>query len=198
MQALISHKACKNRKHSIESKLAAIKEAKQKGNHAVGRILVIDERRIQEWCSKEAELHAIATPSKHFRLDGGGRHVTSEVLEARLVTFVKDLRAKKLCVTAKMIYWEGKRLAVTMWWRSNTGRGIQSKLRFHSEIQWAKQLRHLLLDYCGTETASRLHSGNHQLCHICPLHFQKKFNNCGIISCEETSLVWRCQLYNHH
>lgn len=190
-QALNSHKGEKLRKHSVEDKLAAIEEAKKKGNRAAARILSIDEKRIREWRSKEGELLAMGARNKRFRLDGAGRHLISEVLELRLVSFVEDLRAKKLRVTNKMIRREGKRI-----WQSlrdeNPGLKVEFKAsfgfvqRFNERNNFVYRRRTTVAQKPPQDYIPKIISF---VCHIRRLRLQQNYDNCEIIGCDETP-VW--------
>lgn len=107
---LISHKGKKLRKYFIEEKLSAIEYAKKHGNRSAARSLGIDEKRIREWRLTEEKFKVCNKPKSRFRLKGGGRYLTNEILEQKLLSFVENKRADKLQVTHKMMCREATKI----------------------------------------------------------------------------------------
>lgn len=129
MKALICHTDCNKRKHSVKDKWYAIKEVKNKENRPAVLILGIDEKMIREWRLQKAEPLTIGMPNKRFRLNDGGLHIIREILEARLLSFVEDLRSEKYRVTAKITCRKGERI-----WRSLCDEDPELKVEFKANI----------------------------------------------------------------
>ena len=77
-----SHKGEKARSYSIDFKLEVIHYAETNSNHAAGKIYKIDQNSICDWKKKQdkiKELKVERSGAIRQHLDGGGRHLTSEI-----------------------------------------------------------------------------------------------------------------------
>ena len=100
----ISPKKKPRRHYSLDFKLQVISEAKNTYNRTVATKYNITEKMVRDWRSNELKMkNEISSPSKHYRLSGGGRPVLNKDLEEELFDFIKFKRDKNHRVTRKYI-----------------------------------------------------------------------------------------------
>ena len=102
-----SHKGEKVRSYSIDFKLEVIRYAETNSNHAASKKYIIDRNSIRDWRRKRDKIEELKVErsggAKRQRLDGGGRHLTSEEKEENLLEWIFDRRSKGLRVSRKII-----------------------------------------------------------------------------------------------
>ena len=102
-----SHKGEKVRSYSIDFKLEVIRYAETNSNHAAAKKYKIDRNSIRHWRKKRDKIEELKVErsggAKRQRLDGGGRHLTSEEIEQNLLEWIFDRRSKGLRVSRKII-----------------------------------------------------------------------------------------------
>ena len=103
---LTSHKSTKNRSYTMEFKREAVKYAQDHSNRATAEKYRVDRQTIREW---KRNIDAINS-SKGYkkRLPGGGRKLTSDDVEERLIVWIHARRSKMLRVSRKMIMVKAK------------------------------------------------------------------------------------------
>ena len=106
-----SHKGLKINTYSLELKKQAVDYAKCHSNRDAARKYGVDEKRIREWRSKYQEIATKSLEkggSKRKKLDGGGRKITNEELEAEVLEWIHERRAGMLRVSRKLIMKKAK------------------------------------------------------------------------------------------
>lgn len=102
-----SHKGEKVRSYSIDFKLEVIRYAEMNSNHAASKKYKIDRNSIRDWRKKRDKIEELKVErsggAKRQRLDGGGRHLTSEEIEENLLEWIFDRHSKGLRVSRKII-----------------------------------------------------------------------------------------------
>ena len=95
------------RSYSIDFKLEVIRYAETNSNHAASKKYIIDRNSIRDWRRKRDKIEELKVErsggAKRQRLDGGGRHLTSEEKEENLLEWIFDRRSKGLRVSRKII-----------------------------------------------------------------------------------------------
>ena len=102
-----SHKGEKVRSYSFDFKLEVIRYAEKNSNHAAAEKYKIDRNSIRDWWKKRDKIEKLRVKrsggAKRQRLDGGGRHLTSEEIEENLLEWIFDRCIKGLRVSRKII-----------------------------------------------------------------------------------------------
>ena len=88
-----SHKGEKVRSYTTDfNKIEVIVEAEINGNKAAARKYNVAPKSVREWRSKKEKFENLCktttTGGKRFRLDAGGRNITSAEIEERLLEWI--------------------------------------------------------------------------------------------------------------
>ena len=89
----------KHRKYTLKVKQEVILYAKQNSVNAAANNFGIHHKSVQEWKKQEARLIDIQNPKKRFHLEGNGRKIKHDEVEAGVLQLFKEMRDKKLRVT---------------------------------------------------------------------------------------------------
>lgn len=88
----------KHRKYTLKFKQEVILYAKQNSVNAAANKFGIHRKSVQEWKKQEARLIDIQNPKKRFRLEGNGRKIKHDEVEAAVLQFFLKKCEIKSCV----------------------------------------------------------------------------------------------------
>ena len=92
------------RSFTVAFKLCVVDYAEIHGKHQAARIHRVDRRRVQEWCGQREKLRDVCSSTpRSKRLSGGGRKVTFEDIEKKVLAWMNDRWKAGTHVTGKSL-----------------------------------------------------------------------------------------------
>lgn len=188
----------KHRKYTLKFKQEVILYAKQNSVNAAANKFGIHRKSVQEWKQQEARLIDIQNPKKRFRLEGNGRKIKHDEVEAAVLQFFKEMRDKKLRVTRGRLRHKAREIYLNL----SAGTDTEEEGQFVASEGWMTKFldrNGLVLrrstTVCQKPPADYIEKILKFFVYVRSLRERFKYPDNCIIACDETA-IWYDALSN--